>query len=326
MSSTTSFPRNAAGKLFFVSGLTGGREVFLGKAVDEPFQEHLTLEGKVLSMTPGSSSPAGGVPSRHLVVRPFQTTVNFGLREPGYSVQHLSNAAARDEASALLELAATHVSRTSYPLVFGWVEAAVQGAPSDPGSLPLAAQPFVGLYESFQTTAEEFRRVLFRAHQVETTRELDRVTELEGDLLIELGKITNQTAIKFSQILTRERGLQRYFEALQASDLPLGNARYSMSGWPFLFERVQTAKVWARRNGKASLVRDVNVLLKDGLFGLNEVILEHSSSLDTLITETFGQYGITDELDGDLVLGALPEPPRRALAPPVGSLLPTAGR
>ena len=35
MSNTTSFPGNTAGKLFFVSGLTGGREVFLGKDIGQ---------------------------------------------------------------------------------------------------------------------------------------------------------------------------------------------------------------------------------------------------------------------------------------------------
>lgn len=321
MSSTTSFPKNAAGKLFFVSGLTGGREVFLGKAIDEPVQGHLALEGKVLSMSPNAS--AGRVP--RMVVRPFRTTVNFALSEAGYAVQHLSSTEAVAEASDLLELAATHVSRSSYPLVFRWVETAVQPevAPPDADStdpLPFAANPFLGLYESFQATAEEFRRVLFRSHQIETTRELDRVTELEGDLLIEIGKITNQAAIKFQQILSAERGLSRYFEALQPSELPLGNARRSMSGWPFLFERVQTAKSWARRNGKGALVRDVNTLLKDGLFGLNEVILEHSNSLDTLITETFGQYGITHELADE------PEPVSlRRTGVPGGLLVPAGG-
>jgi len=322
MSHTTSFPEHSAGKLFFVSGLTGGREVFLGKAVDEPFQEHLTLEGKVLSTTPDG----------RMVVRPFQTTVNFALHEAGYSVQHISNAAAHEEALKLLELAATHVSRTAYPYVFRWVETAVQPSahelanePALRTSAPQGADPFQGLYQSFRSTAEEFRRVLFQSHQIETTREVDRVTELEGDLLIEIGKITNQAAIKFNQILARERGLSAYFEAIQVAGLPLGVAQHSMSGWPFLFERVQIAKNWARRNGKAPLVRNVNALLKDGLFGLNEVILEHSNSLDTLITETFGQYGITHELAGESA------PSRGLLAPrpaPVvigGTVLPLGG-
>jgi hypothetical protein len=322
MSNTTSFPRNAAGKLFFVSGLTGGREVFLGKAVDEPFQEHLTLEGKVLSATPDG----------RMVVRPFQTTVNFALHEAGYSVQHITNAAAHEEASKLLELAATHVSRTAYPYVFRWVEAAVQQVAPGPANesagqalVPHGADPFLGLYQGFRSTAEEFRRVLFQSHQIETTSELDRVTELEGDLLIEIGKITNQAAVKFNQILVRDRGLSSYFAAIMVSGLPLGGAGHSMSGWPFLFERVQIAKVWARRNGKAALVRDVNTIIKDGLFGLSEVILEHSNSLDTLITETFGQYGITDELV------VKPEPSRGLPAPrsaPMvigGTVLPLGG-
>lgn len=301
MSTRTSFPMSTAGKLFFVSGLSGGREVFLGKAVDETFEDHLALEGKVLSMTPDG----------RMVVRPFHTTVNFSLADSSYSVQHLSSPEAHEEAQNLLRLSATHVSRTAYPYVHRWVETAVRPMVTlEPGgALPgeermirpvqTLGDPFFGLYEGFQTTAEEFRHVLFQSREIESTRELDRVTELEGDLLIEIGKITNQAAIKFNQLLQRERELSRYFDAFQIAAPRIGNARHSMSGWPFLFERLQIAKTWVRRSGKASLVREVNAILKDGLFGLNEVILDHANSLDTLITETFGQYGVSYELTGE---------------------------
>ncbi len=74
-----------------------------------------------------------------------------------------------------------------------------------------------------------------------------------------------------------------------------------MSGWPYLYERMLLAKNWARRNGKAELVRQLNGLVKGGLFALNEVIMDHGNSLDTLITETFGQYGIAHEFDFELM-------------------------
>lgn len=133
-----------------------------------------------------------------------------------------------------------------------------------------------------------------------STRELDKLSELEGDLAIEIGKIANQIAIKFHQLAARENELFQYLEAFQGAELPIAHVRYSMAGWLFLFERLHSAKAWARKSGKVALVRDINVLVKDGIFGLNEVILEHCNSLDTLITETFSQYGISYEIYGEL--------------------------
>jgi hypothetical protein len=312
MPSGTSYSKSTPGKLFFVSGLSGGREVFLGKAIDEPYEQSLTLEGKVLAL-----SPQGIV-----VARPFNTTSTFSIKDPVYNLQHISDPHAHEEAIHILNFSVTQVSKTVFPLICRWIETAAQtviGTFPTPffaatSLMPNAtmpqrevmfngvgqSNPFYGFYQGFQSTAEQFRRSLFHSRQVNSTRELDKVAELEGNLAIEIGKLANQLAVKFHQIATQESELYPYLEAFQGADLPATGVRYSMAGWLYLFQRLQFAKSWARRDGKPTLVRDINVLIKDGIFGLNEVILDHCNSLDTLITETFSQYGIAYEIYGEL--------------------------
>jgi hypothetical protein len=297
MTTASLLPESAAGKLFFVTGLNGGREVFLGKALSDVEGERLTLEGKILSMTP----------SGRMVVRPFPTTMSLTTRDSGTELHHVSNPRACEEATSLLELSATHVNRGAAPFVFAWVVAALQcvdehAPPSASKARPAASSsssgsgPFLAFYETFQDAAEEFRRVLFQTRRVDSTRELDLAVELEGDLLIEVGKLTSRCAVKLNGLLQRERELAAYLEAIHPLDPP-AHLRGPVSGWPFLFERLQAAKAWGRRNGRADLVRELNGLVKDGVFAWNEVILDHIGSLDALITETFGQYGIVHDID-----------------------------
>ncbi len=336
MSTTTSFPKTTAGKIFIVSGFSGGREVFLGKAIDEPYEERITLEGKILSF-----SPQG-----YLVARPFPTITTFFLKDVQHCVQYLSQPKAQEEAIQILNLSMVHIGRSSFPLIYRWIESAcstygslpwthvngptpnTQPFPFQPERLSTTfgyAHPFQGLYQGFVMTAEQFRRALFQSRQVSSTRELDKLAELEGNLAIEIGKIANQIAIKFHQLATRENELFPYLEAFQGNDLPIASVRNSMAGWLFLFERLHLAKSWARRTGKVALVRDLNALIKDGIFGLNEVILDHCNSLDTLVTETFSQYGIAYEIHGELspfvtYAGAVPSTfEREPIAPFVGS-------
>ena len=148
-------------------------------------------------------------------------------------------------------------------------------------------------------TAAQFNRVLFQSPQVTTTRELDRLSELEGDLIIEVGKNTNQVAIKFNQIVAGEMELAQYFERLQ---ITLGSVPPSSftGGWQYLLKRLEIAKNWARRGGKTPMVREINALIKQGITRLDETILDHCSALDTLITETCNQHGIALEIFGEL--------------------------
>jgi hypothetical protein len=307
MSIPSTFPRTTAGKLFLVSGLSGGREVFLGKAIDEPYEERLALEGKILACAPQG----------FIVARPFATLASFSLRDPQLCVQHIVHHRAHEEALALLNLSLTHVGRANFPLLQRWIETACAFPPPTHGFLagqalpapglgagagpgPAETQPFLALHQGFLTTAEQFRRALFHARQVSSTRELDKLAELEGDLSIEIGKLTNQIAVRFHQLVSRESELLGYLELFPASELSFAPVRHSLAGWVYLWERLHGAKQWAKRNGKVALVRELNALVKDGITGLNEVVLEHASSLDTLVTETFAQYGIAYEVYGEL--------------------------
>jgi hypothetical protein len=94
MPTGTSFTKSTPGKLFFVSGLSGGREVFLGKAIDEPYEQSLSLEGKLLALSPQ------GI----IVARPFTTTATFSLKDPVYTLQHISDPARAREAIHVLKL------------------------------------------------------------------------------------------------------------------------------------------------------------------------------------------------------------------------------
>ena len=312
MSTKTPFPKTAASKVFLVSGLSGGREVFLGKAIEEPYEERITLEGKVVSFAPQGL----------LVARPFHTTVTFHLKDAQQCIQHISHPKASEEAIQILNAHVSNLSRFTFPLVYRWIESACTTAftfqPTIHGNGIVATtpigihpterfgsgfgyvHPFHGLYQGFLNTTEQFRRALFHSRQVSSTRELDRLAELEGNLAIEIGKVANQIAVKFHQLATKEHELFEYLETYQGFEPFLGHVRHSMAGWLFLFERLHSAKAWARRTGSVALVRDINALIKDGIFGLNEVILDHCNTLDTLIAETFSQYGISYEIHGEL--------------------------
>jgi len=304
--------KTGAGKIYLVSGLSHGREVFLGKAIDEPYEERISLEGKLFSFAPQG----------FLVARPFQTLTTFHLKDAQYCVQNVTHPKAHEEAVQLLNLSIGHVGRSAFPLLYRWIETAaagpyggfpaINGAYSNGsfaqpiGTIPSErpgigyVHPFHGLHQGFLSTIEQFRRALFHARQVTSTRELDRIAELEGELAIEIGKVANQIAVKFHQLATKENELFQYLEAFQGSELSFAQVRHSMSGWLYLFDQVHSAKAWARRTGKVALVREFNALIKEGIFGLNEVILEHCNALDTLITETFSQYGISYEIYGEL--------------------------
>ena len=331
MTTSSHFPKTVAGKYFFVSGISGGSEVFVGKAIDEPFEERLTLEGRSINFSPNGT----------MVVRPFNTTTTFFLLDPNFSVQHVSDQAVHQEFVHLLGHSVTHLTRSNYPFLFRWVETAVhpvhadfsafQHSPQFSGFSPFTGgfpgfqngfnpyfqqfgfqslygqfaqhgffNPFHGFFQGFVLTAEHFRRALFQSPQVTSTKELDKVTELEGDLTIEVGKLTNQVASKFNQFVSREPELANFFGAYDGPTSPLHATAHHMAGWSFLMNRVHFAKNWARRHGKTQLVREFHNLVKDSINGVNQVILEHCSSLDTLISEAFAQYGISYELFGEV--------------------------
>jgi len=291
-----------AGKYVFVSGIAGGREVFLGRAIDEPFDDHLMVEGKPIAIG------AHG----QMVMRPFVTQSKFATNSPHIQIQAITTAEAANEVSHLFNGSINSITLWNYPLTYRWIESAMSmwSASSHSGgsngwnhSEPWAwnhqNSPFTASYTGFQNSIEQFRRALFTSPQVTSTTEMDKTTELEGNLAIGFGKVTNDIAIKCNSLMSREADLMHYFEWIQAYNMP-HMATHHLTGWCYLNQRMQIAKSWARRNGRAPLVREINDLYKQAVKALNEIILDHCSTLDTLITETCSQHGISFELYGEM--------------------------
>jgi hypothetical protein len=304
MATTTSATKAMAGKFVFVTTTGGGREVFFGKTIDEPFGDQMSVEGKSIGWTPQG----------FLAVRPFTTVVNFPTKSPGYQIQTITDQAVLEELTTIYRTAVNQVTRTNFPLTYRWIESAFHhdafftnattATPFARTSTPRtygfnAFNPFYSFYMGFANSAEQFRRALFTSPQVTSTKEMDKITELEGDMTIEIGKITNEIAVKCNQLINRDHDLGHYFQWIQGYSVSVPPTN-QIAGWLYLINRLQIAKTWARRNGKTTLVRETNTLVKEGINRLNETILEHCSSLDTLITETCSQYGIQFETFGEM--------------------------
>ena len=201
------------GNMYLISGLADGREVFLGKAVDEPLQELLTLEGKSISLSPHGA----------LVVRPFATLMNFPLNDPRHPYQQITDTVALAEATNVLNAAAIQIHASAYPLLSRWIASAItveahlwNGTNGLPQAAPVM-NPLFSLNEGFRSSAEQFRRALFLSPQITSAHEMDKLTELEGDLTIEIGKLSNQVAIKLNQILGREQQLAQYLNTVECT-------------------------------------------------------------------------------------------------------------
>jgi len=286
-----------AEKHVLVAGLAGGREVFLGKVVDEPLSDPLTVEGKSLFLTPRGL----------LGAKPFTTLVRLPLRDPSCPIQRVADAEADAECDEILSASRACFDRAAFPLIHRWVEASVAHGPRVPAADgPLAErgdlasiQGCLALHDGFVSTAEQFHRLMFRLPQVASPRELDRLSELKGNLTIEMDKITNRIAIKLNDLVVNEPRLSSYFEAVEGA---LAHAPYAhaLGTWTYLMNRFEVAKAWARRHGKTMLIREIDALAKEGILGVNEVVLDNCSALDTLISEASTQYGITSEAFGEL--------------------------
>ena len=289
-----------AGKHVFVSGISGGQEVFLGVATDEPEADLLTVEGKAISLTPQG----------FLAAKPFTTLVQFPIRDANCQIQQIPNPEAINECNKVLSTPVTQLSRTTFPLVHSWVESSIKQKAlptwatngyyfsSIKGTPP--SNPFLAFFEGFMATAEQFHRVLFQSPQVSSTTELNQLSELEGDLVTEIGKITNQIAVNFNQLIRNEPELTHHFETVEGGfSLPVVPS-HALDGWLCLINRFEVAKNWTRRHGKVPIVREVNTLMKEGITRVNEVILDHCSALDILIAETCSQYGISLETQGEM--------------------------
>lgn len=305
--------QSIAGRHVLVSGIANGCEVFLGKAIDEPYQDQQTIEGKAIGLTPQG----------FLTVKPFTTLARFPIRDSSCQIQQIPHNEAKIEADKLLSLSITHLQPSAFPLLYRWIESSIRrdvlpiratnGYSSYARRGILPPNPFLTYIEGFMATAEQFHRLLFQAPQVNNTRELDQLSELTGSLTIEIGKATNEVGNKLHQIIANETELNHYMD-LVASPANLPIASQALGGWLYLINRFEVARNWARRNGKTQLVRQINALSQEGIIRVNEVILEHCSTLDTLITETCGQHGIALEVYGEMSpFAGFAAPPREAI-------------
>jgi hypothetical protein len=309
-----------AEKHVLVAGLAGGREVFLGKAVDEALSDALTLEGKSLFLTPRGL----------LGAKPFTTRIRLPLRDPNHPIQRVVDAEAGAECDEILSTSRVCFDRAAFPLLHRWVESSVAYGPRHPAAeAPLAEHGnlasihgCLALHDGFVSTAEQFHRLMFQLPQVGSPRELDRLSELKGNLTIEMDKITNQIAIKLNNLVVNEPRLSSYFEAVEGA-VAHAPGSHVLGTWSYLMNRFEVARVWARRQGKTMLIREIDALAKEGILGVNEVVLDSCSALDTLISEASTQYGISSEAFGELspFAGVAASHPRAVEAAEV----PTAG-
>ena len=287
-----------AGKYVLVSGILEGREVFLGKAIDEPFSDQLTVEGKGLAL-----SSQG-----YLTAKPFVTMCNFPIRDVDCQIQQITTPEVQAECDKILTMSVVHLNRAAFPMIFRWVESSIRREAFPARTLygfyngrneATAANPFSAFQDGFFTTAEQFHRILFQSPQVSSTRELDRLSELKGDFIIEVSKVTNQIAVKFNQAIASETELVRHFDLLEGPGMHIPPT-HTLASWTYLINRFEIAKNWARRNNKTELVREINTLVKEGLTRVNEVILDRCTALDTLVAEACSQHGISLETFGEM--------------------------
>ncbi len=290
--------QNFAGKYVLISGIAGGREVFLGKAIDEPFADQLMVEGKALTV-----SPQG-----YMTAKPFVTMCHFPMRDANCQIQQITTPEVLAECDRIHSMPVVHLNRSVYPMIYHWIDSSIrreafpawtQNGLTNQRNGNMPSNPFSVFQDGFFNTAEQFHRALFQSPQVSNSRELDRLSELKGDFIIEVGKATNQIAVKFNQAISGAPELIRHLELIEGSftNVPPTNM---LASWTYLIQRFEIAKNWARRNNQPQLIREINVLAKEGITRVNEIILDRCTALDTLIAEACSQYGISHETIGEM--------------------------
>ncbi len=287
----------------YVTGLADGREVFVGRTGDDlATSSRITVEGKAIAWGP----------ERALLAQPFATSRTFSTTDGAHAVHVVTDDDAVRELDGICRTPTHVLGRTTHPRTWRWIESATGNA----GGAHAESSLTHGIWNGFTATAARFRAALFASPGITTTRELDSLTEIEGQAAIELGRAANHAAVRFQALTARFGDLTAFLDAVHGGRASGG----APGGWSDLFARADAAKAWARRNGSTSLVRDLNRWIRDGIDAWNGIVLDACAELDTLITETFNQHGITSELYGDLSpftgwTGASPSPHTRNANP-----------
>lgn len=295
-------PQSQSNSLFLVSGFTRERGFFLGHSSPDPEQAELAhvteLEGKWIE-TGFSGAPR---------IQPLLTRVRLASGDPSLLVQAIDHPSALAEAERLLGTSVQTLNPVLFPILYRFVQVTKAPAPASTAmEQGRQANSLSEFQATFQRTAEQFRHALIQELQVQTTRELDKLTELEGDLVIELGKVSNEIAAGFNQLSQREDALAAHMALAvdPEQDFEFGDSDRTRPGssWLALLGRLEYAKNWARREGRTPLVRELNANLRQASTRLGEVVLEHCSALDTLISESFTQHDLGSELRTDVAEG-----------------------
>lgn len=252
------------GRYFLVAPDAPGAAAFVGRALAE---DAAGLVGRAVRRRPDGSFAA----------EPFLTRIGRRAGEPGEGARRIEDPDAADEAERLLAAGAQRVERDELPLLLRWLEDAPAAAADE--------LPWDRHLERFAGAAHELRDALYRGLHVGATGDLDRLAELEGDLVIELGKAANGLAVRLNRLALAEPDLARALE--QAGGGAAGPAD-ALAGPRALYARLETARRHARRAARSDLARDVSALLRELSGRVDALVLEHAGALDALIAEARG--------------------------------------
>ena len=280
---SSQFSDPCAPALYLVPGLAGGREFFLGEPVDGAARS--CLAGKVVSLTDDG----------RIVIRPHRTTLMVDTIVGGREAHRLDDRVIQEEARALLESSATHIPEEAVPRLRRWLDAARAGRESQERERTLGIEiaPTDSVAErhaAFRSNARAIRRLLLATPHLHSGRELDRITELEADLLLELGKVVNRLSWRWNELISGVPELRARAEDETTGAEPVRDA--SSGGWRELWAALQESLAWARARGRAELLADLNSLLREGLITSHGILSDHAAALDGLIAESLAEYGI----------------------------------
>ena len=268
------------GALYLIAERSQGREFFLGRATGESDANRLSLEGKALL-------PDG---TGEMTIQPFATRADYRLDDSNYRIQRVDHPDAVDEVTRVLTLAIAGITRESFPLLSRWFA----GSPNEfsNSKQPSSTAPFQHILTEFRECTFRLRRALILSPQVTATQELDQLVELEGDLTIEVGKITAKIVTELNLMLESENGLAHFLRRVGDTGGASRGRSDELAGWQLSAGRLTAAKNWAVAGAETELVRTLSALIQEGNTRIGQVLLEHQAALDTLASEAFGRYGI----------------------------------
>ncbi|MFT5285316.1 MAG: hypothetical protein ACI8TQ_001478 [Planctomycetota bacterium] len=271
---------HTVGALYLIAERSLGKEFFLGRATGESDAQHLSLEGKALL-----PDDAG-----EMTVQPFATRAEYRMDDSNYRIQRVDHPDAVDEVTRVLTLAIAGITRDSFPLLARWFSNEAHKPSQEVTSA--STTPFQHLHTEFRESTARFRKAMILSPQVTSAHELDRLAELEGDMVIEIGKVTNRIATSLNRMLENENRLAHFLRRVGDPSQIATSKFNELSGWRLTSSRLSAAKNWAVSSAATELVRELSGLIQEGNGTIGKILLEHQGALDALASEAFGRYGI----------------------------------